>query len=322
VISLTNIGDIVLTFPVIDILVENFPQAEVSVVVGPKGKSLFRDNIYFKNVYVFDKRQALKDTLSWICELRKQKFDLVVDLRNSATPFFLSPRYRTSFRMKKVQNMHMREKHLRHLRSIYDYPSLAKKRYAMYFPQDTQQKVQNLIRQEVGENRKFIVIAPGAADGRKRWTEEGYAEVGEVLSSKYGYKIVFVGDQNDFEVVQHITQKMRTPAVNLCGRTDLMELAAILEKCHLAIMNDSAPMHLASYLNKSVLTIFGPTDPVKYGPWSSHCCYLKSPSTSNQEKATPPLPISSITSQQVLGVIRIEDDKIIFTKEHEYSQYV
>ena len=47
VISLSNIGDVILTFPVVDILKENFPEAKLSIVVGPKAESLLTNNSYF-----------------------------------------------------------------------------------------------------------------------------------------------------------------------------------------------------------------------------------------------------------------------------------
>ena len=58
VISLSNIGDVILTFPVIDILKEELPAAQLSVVVGPKAVSLFDDNPYIKEVIIFDKHQS------------------------------------------------------------------------------------------------------------------------------------------------------------------------------------------------------------------------------------------------------------------------
>ena len=59
VVSMTNIGDVVLTCPVIDILRRDFPQAKMDVVVGPKAVSLFADNPNF-GVKVFDKQIPFK----------------------------------------------------------------------------------------------------------------------------------------------------------------------------------------------------------------------------------------------------------------------
>ena len=64
VISLTNIGDVVLTFPVIDILKENLPDAKISVLIGPKAESLLKGNPVLDKVYVFNKHQPFLETWS------------------------------------------------------------------------------------------------------------------------------------------------------------------------------------------------------------------------------------------------------------------
>ncbi len=51
VISLTNIGDVVLTCPVIDALIHRFPLASVSIVIGPKAQGLFEKNPYINFVF-------------------------------------------------------------------------------------------------------------------------------------------------------------------------------------------------------------------------------------------------------------------------------
>ena len=63
--------------------------------------------------------------------------------------------------------------------------------------------------------------------------------------------------------------------INLCGRTSLLQLAAVLAGADLALVNDSGIMHLASYLDRPVVALFGPTDPFYYGPWGSSCVVLR-----------------------------------------------
>ena len=91
VISLSNIGDIVLTLPVIDILRHDFSDAKVSVVIGAKGEPLLKGNPIFENIYIYIKRQPLKDLFAWMGKLRRENFDLVVDLHNTAIPFVVAP---------------------------------------------------------------------------------------------------------------------------------------------------------------------------------------------------------------------------------------
>jgi len=73
-----------------DILKKDFPSAKLSVVVGPRAESLFYENPNFDTVYLFDKHQPPLKSLSWICQLRGERFDLVVDLRNTAIPLMIA----------------------------------------------------------------------------------------------------------------------------------------------------------------------------------------------------------------------------------------
>ena len=73
---------------------QDFPQAQMDVVVGPKAVSLFANNPNF-GVKVFDKRSSLKQKITWFLDLYKTHYDCVVDLRRTALALFLVPRYAT-----------------------------------------------------------------------------------------------------------------------------------------------------------------------------------------------------------------------------------
>ena len=87
VVSMTNIGDAVLTCPVIDILRRDFPQSKMDVVTGPKAVSLFEDNPNF-GVKVFNKQASLIQKFAWFSQLAQVHYDCVVDLRHTMLPFF------------------------------------------------------------------------------------------------------------------------------------------------------------------------------------------------------------------------------------------
>jgi lipopolysaccharide heptosyltransferase II len=318
VISLTNIGDVMLTCPVVDILKNDFPGAKLSIVVGPKAASLFRGNPYLDKAYVYHKRQSLLKTISWIYELRKEHFDLIIDLRNTAIPFLISPKFRTSFHAPKINNIHMKEKHLNRLKSVYPYATQSQKQYALNVSDEDKGYVEHLIKTEIGPKQRFIMVCPGAADHVKRWSEAGFAQVCDQLINSHHLKIVFSGDEEDRKVAQRIHKNMVHDAVNLCGRTNLVQLAELFRHCLLAIVNDSAPLHIASYLDIPVLALFGPTDPPKYGPWSSQCLYIKSKlvclACQNAKGQTEHTCMKAITSEEILQSFDITDEGVIFNK--------
>ena len=61
--------------------------------------------------------------------------------------------------------------------------------------------------------------------------------------------------------------KLSPGTVNLAGETTLSELAALIRRATICVTNDSGPMHLAVALDRPVVSVFGPTDPVWAGPY-------------------------------------------------------
>jgi heptosyltransferase-2 len=261
---MTNIGDVVLSCPVIDILRRDFPQAQMDVVVGPKAVSLFADNPNF-HIKVFDKQAPIGKKISWFLDLRRAHYDCVVDLRRTALGFFLASRYRTPLFGRSLAG-HKKDIHLNRLRQIYDFDVPADKQYAILPTKEDEDFFEGAV-VPVLQERHFVVIAPGAASSDKRWHPEGFAQVADYLSNTY--KVVFVGDDKDVEIVDNIQGRMRSPALSLTGKINLRQLAYVLKKCSLVLAHDSGVLHLSCYFNVPVVALWGPTDINRYAPWSS-----------------------------------------------------
>jgi len=255
VISLTNIGDIILTFPVIDILKRDFPAARLDVIIGAKGESLVKDNPHLGKVYVYRKNQPLLAMIKWMRELASEKYDLVVDLRNSAIPFLIFPKYRTPLMFIRPKVGHMRQQHLARLATAHDFKLESTQKFSL-----------RLSSVDVPAGA-YVVMAPGSRAENKRWSPEGFAQLGDYLAQRFGMNIVLVGDENDQLISETIFRMMKHKPLDMTGKLTLPQVGFLLAHSHLAVVNDSAPLHLASYLNVPVAAFFGPTDPRKYGPW-------------------------------------------------------
>ena len=273
-ISLSNIGDIILTFPVFDALCDAYPQALFSIVVSAKGKSFFEGHPRVQRIHVLAKHHGLREKVRWLSELRRQKFDLIVDLRNSMLPFLARGRRRTLPVLLGEGQGHMREKHLRRVKQILGTIPLARDRQALYWDQKDDHMVSGLL----NGFRDYIVLAPGAADNKKRWPEERFTGLIHSLMAEKSRKIVLVGDHNDAKISEKILASLPGGVLDLCGRTSLKELGLVLKQARLAIVNDSGIMHLASYIDTPVIALFGPTDPRCYGPWGKNGVLVRSSS--------------------------------------------
>jgi heptosyltransferase-2 len=271
VVSLTNIGDVVLSCPVLDILKRDFPKAQMDVVVGPKAVSLFENNPNF-TIKVFDKQASFENKSAWFWDLYLAHYDCVIDLRRTALAFFLMPKYATPLVLGSVGTGHKKDMHLNRLGQIYKFDAVSQERHAIITTKADEQFFEESV-MEFSQGQDFVVIAAGAADSAKRWHAEGFAAVADYLAVKS--KVVFVGDVKDVDIINDIQGRMKAASLSLAGKMNLRQLACVLKKSSWALTHDSGVMHLASYFNVPVLALWGPTSLQRYAPWSAESVIVR-----------------------------------------------
>lgn len=112
-----------------------------------------------------------------------------------------------------------------------------------------------------------VALAPFSRWPTKNWPLEKFAELGRRLSSEMGCEIRIVGGPNDTADGQALAQQIGARARNLCGKTDLVELCALLRSMDLLVAVDSGPLHWADAMEVPVVAIYGATDPARTGPY-------------------------------------------------------
>jgi len=279
--TLSNIGDVVLTLPVLDALKQNFPESKITVIVGPRSREIFENNPNIDKLIIYDKHSSLKEKIKLFNELKKENFDIVVDLRNSLFGALLPARYRTSpFLVIPKITRHMKDKHLYKIQNPKSKIQINSKfqipKKSLYIRPHDEEHIKKILKENnIKEEDKIVVIAAGARSHIKRWAKEKFVELISPLIKELGVKIVLAGDKDDTPINKYITEYVPYPLIDLSGKTGITELACLLKKARLVITNDSAVLHLASYLNMSIVAIFGPTDELRYGPWSDSCAVVK-----------------------------------------------
>lgn len=118
---------------------------------------------------------------------------------------------------------------------------------------------------DIGKAKPFAIVAPGTNWDTKAWRQDGFAEVARHLLQK-GLAVVLIGSPGERALCEEVG-KLAPGAVDLAGETTLPELAALIRRAALCVSNDSGPMHLAVALERPVIGLFGPTDPIWAGPY-------------------------------------------------------
>ena len=112
---------------------------------------------------------------------------------------------------------------------------------------------------------RLVAMAPGTNWETKQWRSDGFAEVARHLLQK-GFAVALIGSDRERAVCEEVA-RLAPGTVDLAGETTLPELAALIRRATICLTNDSGPMHLAAALDRAVVSIFGPTDPVWAGPY-------------------------------------------------------
>jgi len=119
-------------------------------------------------------------------------------------------------------------------------------------------------------SQPYLAILPGAAYGpAKRWDPASFATVIRNLQKSYSLEPVLLGGPGDIEACKAVAQSLGSPITDLSGKTTTLELAHWLAHARLILCHDSGPMHLAAFLRKPAVAIFGSTEPAWTGPLGS-----------------------------------------------------
>ena len=260
VVTLSNLGDAVLTLPAFQSLSENFPKAEFHVIAGPSAQDVFHSDTRISKLMLYDKKMSWPAKIVFLRSIRREHYSLIIDLRHSLIGLLGGARFRNSYLSFSSRTVHRSKKHWASLQNI----------VSTKFPSGSFLKAQELsagsLDLKLDSSRRLVVAAVGSKSDLKKWPAQYYAELLDRLSINEGCQIVLVGDRNDAQDAAKVKSLMNSGVIDLSGRTNFKELCGVLKSASLVVTNDSAPLHIADALKTPVLAIFGPTDPRKYGP--------------------------------------------------------
>ncbi|GAB4151092.1 MAG: lipopolysaccharide heptosyltransferase I [Planctomycetaceae bacterium] len=278
------LGDVVQTLPLLPVLKERFPQAEISWVIHHGLRELLEGHPQIDHLISYHRHGSWRGCWQLFGELRSRKFDMVLDLQGllrtglmtwaTASPLRIgleSSRegagYACHFLLRDTGRFV--PAHLRYWR-VAEALGLANRTRETHIAisrNDDDWAAQIL--QTNGS--PILAVNPGARWATKRWPIEHFAAIAAKAARHFGFSIVILGGSDETVLasqLEHLlTRFVRNARVeNLAGKTSLKQLAAVLRHSDVVLTNDSGPMHLAAGLGTPVLGIFTCTDPVRSGP--------------------------------------------------------
>jgi ADP-heptose:LPS heptosyltransferase len=272
VITLSNIGDAIMTTPVLEALHELLPQARVDIVADVRSAELFEACPYRGHIYYKHKRDGWRGLLRLIRELRRTHYGLIVDLRTDGLSYLLRGAKRYTKWQAAVAGPHAVERSFAVIRPLWPNEPIPD---TLVWLSDTDRAyASNALLQCPGE--RIVAVAPGANWPGKIWPLEHYRAVLEILRDDFD-AVVMLGNERDEVAASGLAASSPRPSLNLAGKTSLRQAAAVLERATVFLGNDSGLGHLAAAVGTPTLTLFGPGEPERYHPWGPHAHWLVAP---------------------------------------------
>jgi lipopolysaccharide heptosyltransferase II len=146
-------------------------------------------------------------------------------------------------------------------------------RYPLYFVPTAEEQVwvaERLRAEGIDAGAPLVVIHPGTGAPVKLWRSEGWADCATALTRAAGFSapvhIMLTGSERERPLLEEVARNT-VARVTMITDASVGQLAALLRRAELVLGVDSGPLHLAIAQGTPTVQIFGPTDPCNYGPW-------------------------------------------------------
>jgi heptosyltransferase-3 len=292
-IKLRHHGDVLLQAPLVSSIRYFFPDAQIDLLIYEESKPLFihHPDIHFIHVVSRSWRKQgffkrVKKEFELIRNIQKAGYDTVFNLTEGdrgALYAFLShaktrigedPMGKGFFGKKYCYTHSVRhhglmkhtvEMQLDFLRKIKLFPPLSVRRLELFYSLEDKKKTEEIFRE------KTVLLHPVSRWMFKACSIKTMKAVLNTLLEK-GYQVVLTGSKDPEEM--HYNQELSKGITNqlffdLTGKLSLLELSAAIDQASFVITVDSLPMHIAAAKKKPTVAIFGPTSPVRWGPWQN-----------------------------------------------------
>lgn len=268
-ITSTRIGDAIINSGVLRHLVETRPEARFTIACGPLAAPLFAAVPRLERVIVMSKKKAGAHWFDLWRQTVGHRWDLVVDLRCSATAWALLADERRILQQSSAPIHKVAE-----AASALGIDTVPDPK--IYLSEAAKAKAAELL----PDGAPVLAICPSASMPYKIWPGTRFGELVKRLTAKggamAGARVVIFGGPGDQASAQPIHAALPDAGlIDLTGKLGLMDVAACLQRVRLFIGNDSGLMHMAAAMQTPTLGLFGPSDERRYGPYGTHCAIVR-----------------------------------------------
>ncbi len=269
-IGLSNVGDVVMTTPALRVLHDTFPDALFDIVTDKRALSLYDNCPFLNNLYLKDKHKTLRGVPTLLKVLRKNYYDIIVDVRSDGLAYLLRGKKRyTKFRAKSY-GPHAVEEIMGVVQSLHGNKPIPATEVWLS-----------------SENRDYATHKLSFFDNKDRLLSLSVGDyrlpekslltanfISLINFHKHDFSgMIFLGGGFEKEVTEAVSRNIDIQHINTVGNS-LLEAAALIEKSHLYIGPDSGLGHIAGAVKTPSISFFSCKNPDRYRPWGERTVCL------------------------------------------------
>ena len=275
IIQTAFIGDVILATAVAEKLDQKYPDAQIDFTLRKGNEGLLTGHPFINTVFVWDKKQnKIKNLFLLSKQIRSNKYDTVVNLQRFSSSGILAgfsgakeiigfDKNPLSFLFtKKIKHEIGNEKHEveRNQQLIESITNADASKPKLYPSKENKDAVESY------KNSQYVCLAPTSVWFTKQYPKEKWVELcNQISPSLIIYLLGAPGDSAACDWIKNNSTNKNI--INLAGKLNFLESAALMSDAEMNFVNDSAPMHIASAMNAKTTAIFCSTVPsFGFGP--------------------------------------------------------
>lgn len=265
IIQTASIGDVILATPLVEAIRHHYPDSVIDILIRKGNEPLFAGHPHIRNVIAWDKGAGKYFSLpGLILRVRKEKYQTVINLQRFFATGLITVLSKGKIKIGFDKNPLSRyfDRRIEHIIRLGRKHEIERNLSLIeplvgpaYFPVRLYPTREDFDVVRDYKKEPYITISPASVWFTKQYPKEKWIEF--LLSLKGKVKVYMLGSAADRALCQEIIDKSGYPrSENLAGNLSLLQSAALMKDARRNLVNDSAPMHLASAVNARTTAIF------------------------------------------------------------------
>ena len=263
IIRFSSIGDIVLTTPVIRCLKKQMPDCEIHFLTKKNFLSVIKHNPYVSKIHTIEEK-----TSEVIEELKKEKFDLVIDLHHNLRSAQVKRALHTktssfnklnvekwllvNLKINKLPNIHIVERYFETVKEL----GISNDNLGLDHFISDEEKVNTETLFGIAPGKYHCLVAGGSY-----FTKQIPINKLRDICTASDKQIIVLGGKEDADTGIVLVREFPGKVFNACGKLSINQSASVIQQADKIITSDTGLMHIASAYKKDIFSLWGNTIP-------------------------------------------------------------